>query len=347
MLCNRWIHKFLHPSNKYERDKIVLNFADAFNSNNNAGFNLTNFKVQFINQFFQDVINDYEKSVIGTFTKLLLENLSDQYELYFTITKFENDIGFSLIHQEADDRNQDVMNENSADVAEENADDEEVAGRNMSPSATKARVQRKALLNRHGVIPEYIKVQEIYQVYTAFTQANLKNSILHQKAAHRLQEQSDTPITYKETELKEDVLLVQFKLVDKASYRTLNTLNFINIPLAKMQDNNVSTLLEIMSKLKKPTKAPRASRKESFIPYRKSIMTRVLAEQLQRNNFLVLSHFSKASLHSHFKLGSGPARGLFAQVDSLFADKKDAILKKKLSDAQAIKYLQQKFKRET
>lgn len=129
------------------------------------------------------------------------------------------------------------------------------------------------------------------------------------------------------------MLLVQFKLVDKASYRTLNTLNFINIPLAKMQDNNVSTLLEIMNKLKKPSRAARPSRKENFIPYRKSIMTRVLAEQLQRNNFLVLSHFSKASLHSHFKFGSGPAKGLFAQVDSLFADKKDAILKKKLSDA--------------
>ncbi len=26
--------------------------------------------------------------------------LSDRLELYFTITKFENDIGFSLIHQE-------------------------------------------------------------------------------------------------------------------------------------------------------------------------------------------------------------------------------------------------------
>jgi hypothetical protein len=28
--------------------------------------------------------------------------LKDQVELYFTITKFENDIGFSLIHQEED-----------------------------------------------------------------------------------------------------------------------------------------------------------------------------------------------------------------------------------------------------
>ena len=76
-------------------------------------------------------------------------------------------------------------------------------------------------------------------------------------------------------------------------------------------------------------------------------MTRVLAEQLARNNFVVLSHFSKASLHTHFKLGNGPAKGMFAQIDSLFSDKKDAVMKKKLSDQQAIKYLQQKFKRET
>ena len=107
-LCERLIHKFLQPKKKSEKDKIVLNFADQFNSNNNAGFNLTNFKVKFINQFFQDVINDYEKSVIGTFVKKLLDKingdqaLSKNVELYFTITKFENDVGYSLIHQEID-----------------------------------------------------------------------------------------------------------------------------------------------------------------------------------------------------------------------------------------------------
>jgi hypothetical protein len=118
-ICQRLVHKFIFPSKKSERDKIVLNFADQFNSNNNAGFNLTNFKVQFINQFFQDVINDYEKSVIGTFTKELLdrlntdENCKDRYQLYFTITKFENDIGFSLIHQEPEaDSERDAFSEN-------------------------------------------------------------------------------------------------------------------------------------------------------------------------------------------------------------------------------------------
>lgn len=39
------VHKFLFPKKKIERDKIVINFADQFNSNNNAGFNVTNFKV--------------------------------------------------------------------------------------------------------------------------------------------------------------------------------------------------------------------------------------------------------------------------------------------------------------
>lgn len=47
------------------------------------------------------------------------------------------------------------------------------------------RAQRKAQLTKHGVIPEFIKITEIYQVYTAFTQANLKNSILHQKQAKK------------------------------------------------------------------------------------------------------------------------------------------------------------------
>ena len=106
----------------------------------------------------------------------------------------------------------------------------------------RARLHRKAVLTRHGVIPEYIKINEIYQVYTAFTQANLKNSILHQKNLRKLAEQQEDgadPASYKETELKEDILLIQFKLVDKSTYRTINTFNFVNLPLNKLHDNNV------------------------------------------------------------------------------------------------------------
>ena len=103
-LTGRFIQKFLYPTTKNEKDKVVLNFADQFNSNNNAGFNLTNFKVKFINQYFQDVIMDYDKSIIGTFTKSLIETinsderLKEKIEIYFTITKFESDYGYSLVH---------------------------------------------------------------------------------------------------------------------------------------------------------------------------------------------------------------------------------------------------------
>lgn len=92
----------------------------------------------------------------------------------------------------------------------------EVERVNRSPTGSPMRArdrhlrnQRKAMLTRHGVIPEYIRITEIYQVYTAFTQANLKNSILHQKQARKLAEISDDPVPpYKETELKEDVLVI-------------------------------------------------------------------------------------------------------------------------------------------
>ena len=56
---------------------------------------------------------------------------------------------------------------------------------------------------------------------------------------------------YKETELKEDLLVIQFKIVNKNSYKTVNTFSFINTPLAKVHDNNICTLLEILKKFKK------------------------------------------------------------------------------------------------
>ena len=77
----------------------------------------------------------------------------------------------------------DPNQEQNLDMSNENVDDpeQEDGDRELSPNSKglKARKERKAMLERHGVIPEYIKISEIYQVYTAFTQANLKNQILH------------------------------------------------------------------------------------------------------------------------------------------------------------------------
>lgn len=182
------------------------------------------------------------------------------------------------------------------------------------------KMHRKALLIKHGVIPEFIKVSQIYQVYTAFTQANLKNQILHQKQAQKMSIELGVPLSsYKETELKEDVLTIQFKLVDKKTFKTMNTFTFINLPLQKTNDNNVSTLVEILNKFKRQQhpqsgRPPRHHKKPQpteFIPYNKSILTRVIAEQLQKNNVLVLSHYSKNSINLHFKHNQGPAKNLF------------------------------------
>ena len=68
--------------------KVVLNIPDQFNSNNNCGFNLTNFRPHFIKDYFMEVVTDYERSFIGSFVKNVFEPKSDS-EIYFSICKFK------------------------------------------------------------------------------------------------------------------------------------------------------------------------------------------------------------------------------------------------------------------
>ena len=48
--------------------------------------------------------------------------------------------------------------------------------------------------------------------------------------------------------IKDDVIIMQFKLVRKDTMKILNTHTFINLPTSKMQDINISTLMEIIQK---------------------------------------------------------------------------------------------------
>lgn len=48
--------------------------------------------------------------------------------------------------------------------------------------------------------------------------------------------------------IKEDIILVQFKLVRKDTLRVHNTISFVNLPAGRTSDVNMSTLLEILSK---------------------------------------------------------------------------------------------------
>lgn len=41
-------------------NRILLNVVDPLNTNNIGGFNISNFKMRFLNEFIADVIADYE-----------------------------------------------------------------------------------------------------------------------------------------------------------------------------------------------------------------------------------------------------------------------------------------------
>ena len=51
---------FVHTENT---NKLILNVTNG--TNNNAGFNLANFKPKFIRDYFEDVLADYERSFMA------------------------------------------------------------------------------------------------------------------------------------------------------------------------------------------------------------------------------------------------------------------------------------------
>ena len=112
------------------------------------------------------MINDYEKSIIGTFTKGLLDKIkeADTHELYFTITKFDNDIGFSLIHQDFEQENTDLGNPDQQYINLNQTETDGVIASNSGVEDKEQRLRniRRMELTKHGVIPEFIKISEIY-----------------------------------------------------------------------------------------------------------------------------------------------------------------------------------------
>ena len=57
-------HTFMTRKNT---NKVILNVADQFATNNNCGFNLANFKLKFLKNYFREVVSDYERSFVGSF----------------------------------------------------------------------------------------------------------------------------------------------------------------------------------------------------------------------------------------------------------------------------------------
>ena len=67
---------------------------------------MANFKSRFIKNFFEDVVKDYERSFIGSFSSALLDTLGQNsvFELLFTISKFEGNMGYSLTENPTEPR---------------------------------------------------------------------------------------------------------------------------------------------------------------------------------------------------------------------------------------------------
>ena len=92
--------------------------------------------------------------------------------------------------------------------------------------------------------------------------------------------------------IKDDLALVQFKLVHKDTLLTHNTFSFLNVPTSKISDVNIRTLSEIVGKYLGDVKPA----KNEFIPYNRSILTRILFDQLRSQNILIISHFNKKAI---------------------------------------------------
>jgi hypothetical protein len=97
----------------------VINVADIHAIDNNCGFNLANFKPRFIREYFEDVVTDYERSFLGSFSAALIEHLLPESgcDLYFSISKFVNTMGFSLTQNKPELLNDlaETDNENTID----------------------------------------------------------------------------------------------------------------------------------------------------------------------------------------------------------------------------------------
>ena len=55
-----------------------------------------------------------------------------------------------------------------------------------------------------------------------------------------------------DSDFKDDLVLIQFKLINKESQKRVNSLTFLNVPLSKYTDQNITVLQEILIKLKNP-----------------------------------------------------------------------------------------------
>ena len=111
---------------------------------------------------------------------------------------------------------------------------------------------RRAEILNQGAIPEFVRVRELFEVYKVFTEANLKNKVLVKNQVLQTQDPAEianlSEEFIEESNIKDDIALIQYKLVRTSTLKTVNTISFVNLPASKMQDVNARILSEIVSK---------------------------------------------------------------------------------------------------
>ena len=104
-----------------------------------------------------------------------------------------------------------------------------------------------------------MQVADAMDYYQVYQEANHRNKVLvesqRQQAienmmkgepvdASKLSENENLDLK----NIKDDIVIMQFKLVRKDTMKILNTQTFINVPISKMSDINIGTLMEIIQK---------------------------------------------------------------------------------------------------
>ena len=127
-----------------QQNKIVLNLFD--NSNNNFGFNLVNFCENLMQNHFEEIVKDYVNSFIGSFVSHLISQIGNHFELFFSISKFVDNVGYSLTQN----------NDDGIDTCKRNK------------------------ITQRGSIPEFVplNMKDLTEFCEYLKQANLRNSML-------------------------------------------------------------------------------------------------------------------------------------------------------------------------
>lgn len=163
--------------------RVVVNQADK--ANNIGGFNISNFKMRYLNEYIADVIADYDQSLIGSVVKEIAARLGisqgsnpeSTSGLQLSVTKFKGDVGFSLL--QGDDPVLIVSEMMDAPIEsplkEGDIPDEFLMASSLTPRQHRLSSPSQSYI---PTLPEFKSMKELAEVYSAFTQANLKYRVL-------------------------------------------------------------------------------------------------------------------------------------------------------------------------